>query len=86
MILMSGELKDILRGVELSRQTISNIKQNLFSAFNYNTILYPVAEGVLLPFFGIHLSPIFAAKAMGLSSVTVETNALRLRRARFGSF
>jgi Cu+-exporting ATPase len=59
-----------------------NIKQNLFWAFAYNTILIPVAAGILFPFFGILLKPIFAAAAMSLSSVTVVSNALRLRRFR----
>jgi Cu+-exporting ATPase len=64
------------------KATIRNIKQNLFWAFAHNTILIPVAAGALFPFFGILLNPIFAAAAMGLSSVTVVTNALRLRRFR----
>jgi Cu+-exporting ATPase len=83
VILMSGELQGILGAVELSHHTIRNIKQNLFFAFVYNTVLIPVAAGVLFPFFGILLSPIFAAAAMGLSSVTVVANALRLKNLRF---
>ncbi len=78
--LISGELKGVVIAIALSKATIRNIKQNLFWAFAYNTILIPVAAGVLFPFFGILLNPIFAAGAMGLSSVTVVTNALRLRR------
>jgi len=78
--LISGELKGVVTAIALSKATIRNIKQNLFWAFAYNTILIPVAAGVLFPFFGILLNPIFAAGAMGLSSVTVVTNALRLRR------
>jgi len=78
--LISGELKGVVTAIVLSKATIKNIKQNLFWAFAYNTILIPVAAGVLYPFFGILLSPIFAAAAMGMSSVTVVTNALRLRR------
>jgi P-type E1-E2 ATPase len=80
--LISGELKGVVTAIALSKATIRNIKQNLFWAFAYNTILIPVAAGVLFPFFGILLNPIFAAGAMGLSSVTVVTNALRLRRFR----
>ena len=80
--LISGDLKGVLTAIALSRSTIRNIKQNLFWAFAYNTILIPVAAGVLFPFFGILLNPIFAAAAMGLSSVTVVSNALRLRRFR----
>jgi Cu+-exporting ATPase len=80
--LISGDLKGVLTAIALSQATIRNIKQNLFWAFAYNTILIPVAAGVLFPFFGILLNPIFAAAAMGLSSVTVVSNALRLRRFR----
>jgi len=80
--LISGDLRGVLTAIALSRATIRNIKQNLFWAFAYNTILIPVAAGVLFPFLGILLNPIFAAAAMGLSSVTVVTNALRLRRFR----
>jgi Cu+-exporting ATPase len=78
--LISGDLRGVLTAIALSRATIRNIKENLFWAFAYNTILIPVAAGVLFPFFGILLNPIFAAAAMGLSSVTVVSNALRLRR------
>ncbi|MBN1254641.1 MAG: heavy metal translocating P-type ATPase [Deltaproteobacteria bacterium] len=80
--LISGDLKGVVTAIALSKATIRNIKQNLFWAFAYNTILIPVAAGVLFPFFGILLSPIFAAAAMGLSSITVVSNALRLRRFR----
>jgi Cu+-exporting ATPase len=80
--LISGDLRGVLTAIALSRATIRNIKQNLFWAFAYNTILIPVAAGVLFPLFGILLNPIFAAAAMGLSSVTVVSNALRLRRFR----
>ncbi len=80
--LISGDLKGVLTAIALSRATIRNIKQNLFWAFAYNTILIPVAAGILFPFFGILLNPIFAAAAMGLSSVTVVSNALRLSRFR----
>jgi len=78
--LISGELTGVVTAITLSKATIRNIKQNLFWAFAYNTILIPVAAGALFPFFGILLNPIFAAGAMALSSVTVVTNALRLRR------
>jgi Cu+-exporting ATPase len=80
--LISGDLKGVLTAIALSRATIRNIKQNLFWAFAYNSILIPVAAGVLFPFFGILLNPIFAAAAMGLSSVTVVSNSLRLKRFR----
>lgn len=82
IILMRGDLRGVAAAIALSRATIRNIRQNFFWAFAYNTILIPVAAGVLFPFFGILLSPIFAAVAMGLSSVTVVSNALRLRRFR----
>jgi Cu+-exporting ATPase len=78
--LVGGELKGIVTAIALSKATIRNIKQNLFWAFAYNTVLIPVAAGVLFPFFGILLNPIFAAGAMAFSSVTVVSNALRLRR------
>lgn len=78
--LISGELDGVVTAISLSKATIRNIKQNLFWAFAYNTTLIPVAAGVLFPFFGILLNPMLAAAAMGLSSVTVVTNALRLRR------
>jgi len=80
--LISGDLRGVVTAISLSKATLRNIKQNLFWAFAYNTILIPVAAGVLFPFFGILLNPIFAAGAMGLSSVTVVSNALRLRRFR----
>ena len=65
----------------LSRATMRNIRQNLFLAFVYNTLGVPVAAGVLYPFFGLLISPIWASAAMTLSSVSVILNALRLRRA-----
>jgi len=79
--LVKGDLRGILRARLLSRATMKNIKQNLFFAFVYNALGIPVAAGVLYPFFGILLSPIFAAAAMSFSSVSVIGNALRLRRA-----
>jgi len=78
--LISGDLQGVVTAIALSKATIRNVRQNLFWAFAYNTVLIPVAAGVLFPFFGILLNPIFAAAAMGLSSVTVVSNALRLRR------
>ena len=78
--LISGDLTGAVNAIALSKATIRNIKQNLFWAFAYNTVLIPVAAGVLFPLFGILLNPMFAAAAMGLSSLTVVTNAVRLRR------
>ena len=80
--LMRGDPQGVSTAVQLSRATMRNIRQNLFWAFAYNVTLIPLAAGVWFPWFGILLSPIFAAAAMGLSSVTVVTNALRLRRFR----
>ncbi len=80
VVLMSGSLGGIPSAIALSKETIRNIKQNLFWAFAYNTALIPLAAGALYPAFGLLLSPIFAAGAMALSSVFVLTNALRLRR------
>jgi Cu+-exporting ATPase len=78
--LVQGDLRGIARAVELSRATMRNIKQNLFFAFVYNSLGVPVAAGVLYPFVGILLSPMFAAAAMSFSSVSVIANSLRLRR------
>jgi Cu+-exporting ATPase len=80
--LVKGDLTGILRARNLSRATMSNIRQNLFFAFVYNAIGVPIAAGVFYPFFGLLLSPIFAAAAMSFSSVSVITNALRLRHAQ----
>jgi Cu+-exporting ATPase len=80
--LMRGDLRAIPVAIGLSRATMRNIRENLFWAFAYNTVLIPVAMGVLYPAFGILLDPILAAAAMALSSVTVVSNALRLRRYR----
>ena len=77
--LMRSDLNGVVTAIELSRQTIRTIKQNLFFAFIYNTLGIPVAAGLLYPFFGILLSPMLAAGAMALSSVSVLTNSLRLR-------
>ena len=80
--LMSGDLRGIVTAIALSRATMRNIKQNLFWAFAYNVALIPLAAGAFYPFTGVLLDPIFAAAAMALSSVTVVSNALRLRRFR----
>ncbi len=80
--LVKGDLRGIVRARRLSRATMRNIRQNLFFAFVYNSLGVPVAAGVLYPFFGVLLSPMLAAAAMSLSSVSVIGNALRLRRAR----
>lgn len=78
--LVKGDLRGIVRARRLSRATMRNIRQNLFFAFVYNSAGVPVAAGVLYPFFGLLLSPMIAAAAMSFSSVSVITNALRLRR------
>jgi len=80
--LVKGDLRGIVRARRLSRATMRNIRQNLFFAFIYNSAGVPVAAGVLYPFFGMLLSPMIAAAAMSFSSVSVITNALRLRRVR----
>jgi len=80
--LVKGNLIGIVRSITLSRATMRNIRQNLFFAFVYNAIGVPIAAGVLYPAFGILLSPVVAALAMSLSSVSVITNALRLRQTR----
>ncbi|MFL6834220.1 MAG: copper-transporting P-type ATPase [Xanthobacteraceae bacterium] len=80
--LLKGDLTGIVRARRLSQATMRNIRQNLFFAFVYNAAGVPIAAGVLYPFFGILLSPIFAGAAMAMSSVSVVSNALRLRRAR----
>jgi Cu+-exporting ATPase len=80
--LVKGDLRGIASAIRLSRATMKNIRQNLFFAFAYNALGVPVAAGVLYPFFGLLLSPIIAGAAMSVSSVSVITNALRLRKAR----
>jgi P-type Cu+ transporter len=80
--LVKGDLTGIARARTLSQATMRNIRQNLFFAFIYNAIGVPIAAGVLYPFFGLLLSPIFAAAAMSFSSVSVITNALRLRHVK----
>ena len=87
MVLMGGSLAGVVHALELSTATFRNIRQNLFGAFFYNVLGIPIAAGVLYPFFGILLSPVIAGSAMAFSSVTVVSNANRLRlfRPRFES-
>ncbi len=79
VVLMSGDLRGVVNAFDISQKTMRNIRQNLFWAFGYNTILIPVAAGVLYPIWGILLSPMLAAFAMAMSSFFVLSNALRLR-------
>jgi len=83
--LVGSDLRLIPQALELSRRSVSVIRQNLFWAFAYNVLLIPVAMGVLYPIAGILLDPVLAAGAMALSSVTVVANSLRLRRVRTGT-
>jgi P-type Cu+ transporter len=80
--LMRGDLHGVVTAIELSRATIRVIRENLVWAFGYNTVLIPVAAGVLYPVWGVVLSPILAGGAMAFSSVSVVTNSLRLKRWR----
>jgi Cu+-exporting ATPase len=80
--LLGGDLRGIVRARRLSKAVMRNIRQNLFFAFLYNSVGVPVAAGILYPFFGVLLSPIIAAAAMSLSSVSVISNSLRLRREK----
>ena len=82
VVLMNDDLRGVIRALQLSRATLRNIRQNLFWAFGYNAVLLPVAAGILYPPFGILLSPMLAAVAMSASSVSVVSNALRLKRFR----
>jgi Cu+-exporting ATPase len=77
--LVQGDLRGVARALRLSRATMRNIRQNLFFAFIYNVLGVPIAAGILYPLFGILLSPMIASAAMTFSSVSVITNALRLR-------
>jgi Cu+-exporting ATPase len=79
MVLMGGSLAGLVHALELSRATSRNIRQNLFGAFIYNTLGIPIAAGVFYPLFGLLLSPVLAGAAMAFSSVTVVSNANRLR-------
>jgi Cu+-exporting ATPase len=83
--LLRSDLSAIADARRLGGATMRNVRQNLFFAFAYNAAGVPVAAGLLYPFFGIVLSPVIAAAAMALSSVSVIANALRLRRVRIGS-
>jgi len=80
--LVKGDLRGIAKAIRLSHATMRNIRQNLFFAFFYNALGVPIAAGVLYPFLGLLLSPMFAGAAMSMSSVSVVTNALRLRRVK----
>jgi Cu+-exporting ATPase len=82
LTLMGGDLRALVRARNLAQATIRNIRQNLFFAFAYNSLGVPLAAGILYPFFGLLLSPMIAAAAMSLSSVSVISNALRLRRVK----
>jgi len=83
VVILQGSLLKVPEAIELSKATVINIKQNLFGAFFYNTISIPVAAGLLYPLFGILLNPMIAGAAMAMSSVTVVTNANRLRWTKF---
>ncbi|NUN22291.1 MAG: HAD-IC family P-type ATPase [Candidatus Jettenia caeni] len=80
IVLVRNDVMDIVRAIQLGRQTLTKIKQNLFWAFFYNIIGIPIAAGVLYPFFGISLKPEYAGLAMAFSSVSVVTNSLLLKR------
>jgi Cu+-exporting ATPase len=82
LTLIKGDLNGIVRARNLSIATMKNIRQNLAFAFLYNTIGIPIAAGLFYPLFGILLSPMFAAAAMSLSSVSVITNSMRLQHAK----
>jgi Cu+-exporting ATPase len=84
VVILQGSLLKVPEAIELSKATVINIKQNLLGAFFYNTISIPVAAGLLYPLFGVLLNPMIAGAAMAMSSVTVVTNANRLRWTKFG--
>jgi len=84
IVLLRGELSGLLKARQLSRAMVTNIRQNLWLAFGYNSLAVPVAAGVLYPVFGLLLNPMIASAAMSLSSVSVIANALRLRNQRLG--
>ncbi len=84
--LIKGNLTSVVHAIQLSKATMKNIKQNLFGSFVYNTLGIPIAAGVLYPFFGLLLNPIIASAAMAASSVTVVSNALRLRKFKVSDF
>ncbi|HID17308.1 TPA: heavy metal translocating P-type ATPase, partial [Candidatus Bathyarchaeota archaeon] len=80
IVLIKNDLRDVVSAIQLSKATMGKIKQNLFWAFFYNATLIPLAAGALYPAFHILLNPVYAAAAMALSSVTVVSNALLLKR------
>jgi Cu+-exporting ATPase len=80
--LVKGDLRGIVRAIVLSRATMRNIRQNLFFAFFYNALGVPIAAGILYPFISLLLNPVIASAAMTASSLSVVSNALRLRRQR----
>ena len=82
IVLVRGDIRDVVRAVRLGRRTLAKVKQNLFWAFFYNVIGIPLAAGVLYPAFGLYLKPEFAGLAMAFSSVSVVTNSLLLRRVK----
>jgi Cu+-exporting ATPase len=83
VVILQGSLVKVPEAIALSKATVINIKQNLFGAFVYNTLSIPIAAGLLYPLFGVLLNPMIAGAAMAMSSVTVVTNANRLRWAKF---
>jgi Cu+-exporting ATPase len=83
LVLLRPSLEGIVASIRLSRVILRTIRQNLLFAFGYNILGIPIAAGILYPLFGIQLSPMIAAAAMSLSSVSVITNSLRLRQMRF---
>lgn len=80
IVLVNKDIRSVASAIELSKKTMRTIKMNLFWAFGYNVVLIPVAMGVLYPFFGILMNPIFASAAMAMSSISVVSNSLLLKR------